>query len=432
MAIPGQRFELDLDAPNFTANVVQDDGERPFDPCFVVKEIQEHEPAGIPAAPKKKLTKSGFPEHKTRGRISAFKQRQQAGAASSPTPAISAHNATELPFSTQVPPSDRAIAHHVSKKYGYDPNAQVKADIEEENKRRIAEMSDRDIEEARAELMQSLDPAFIERLLRKANIDDEAHGTSIPENGTAHPDQQRGLDNAHQQSVLEQMDTEQMDSRAISAESPAGPAVHFPAPPRPANDFVPLDPNAPTFLADLRTHYFPDTPHDPSTLSWLQDPTMEENEDSPYNPTKTAYTPSSLRFGFSGRLIAPADSLDIDVSKGLHHHGEAPSSAGYTIPELAILARSALPNQRCIAYQLLGRILYRLGRGDFGPRGMELPEGLWTIIEKERVVELIMNEASKEGDHVSAKSYATEALWLWRRGGGGERGLLRSGEKRVA
>jgi hypothetical protein len=50
-------------------------------------------------------------------------------------------------------------------------------------------------------------------------------------------------------------------------------------------------------------------------------------------------------------------------------------------------------------------------------------------VEKERVIEVIMSEANRNGGHVSAKAYATEALWLWRRGGGGDRGLLKETER---
>lgn len=81
-----------------------------------------------------------------------------------------------------------------------------------------------------------------------------------------------------------------------------------------------------------------------------------------------------------------------------------------------------------MAYQVLGRMLYRLGRGDFGPRGSELQEGLWACVEKERSIEIMMSEANRTVGHVSAKSYATEALWLWRKGGGGERGVSKPGE----
>ncbi len=49
-------------------------------------------------------------------------------------------------------------------------DAQQKVEISEENKRRVAEMSIEDIEEARAELTRSLNPAFLERLLKRAKL----------------------------------------------------------------------------------------------------------------------------------------------------------------------------------------------------------------------------------------------------------------------
>ncbi|KIX01064.1 uncharacterized protein Z518_10130 [Rhinocladiella mackenziei CBS 650.93] len=416
MAIRGQRFELDLDADDFTVRPLDEESSSVLNTPFSVKEIQEHESDTSPAAPSLKSSKSGFPEHKPRRNVSAFKKRQQAG-----------HLPDRPPASSHVEPSDTAIRHHVGKKYGVDLGSPSKAEISEENKRRIAEMSIEDIEEARAELMQNLNPAFLDRLLKRANIDeDQQDQAQWPEDDaeeTGETDDSRNT--AATTSNLS-------EAAAMSAQSnDARPAIHFPVPPRSADDYVPLDSDDPSFLSDLRSHYFPDTPHDVSSLNWLQDPTEEENQASFYNPEKESFLASALRFGFDGRLIPPRQSLEIDVKKGLHHHGDAPSSAGYTILELAMLARSTLPNQRCMAYQTLGRILYRLGRGDFGSRGSELPEALWSVIEKERPIEVMMSEANRQSGHASAKAYAIEALWLWRKGGGGDRGVLKPSQNRA-
>ena len=105
-------------------------------------------------------------------------------------------------------------------------------------------------------------------------------------------------------------------------------------------------------------------------------------------------------------------------TKGLHHHGEAPEAAGYTVPELARLARSAFPAQRCIAFQTLGRLLYRLGRGEFGYEDSEIAKGLWRCVEEGKVVETLEEAASAEGGHQGSKVYAVEAVWLWQKGGG--------------
>jgi hypothetical protein len=112
-----------------------------------------------------------------------------------------------------------------------------------------------------------------------------------------------------------------------------------------------------------------------------------------------------------------------------------------------VLSRSAVPAQRCMAYQTLGRILYRLGQGEYGvekPRqdtdgpvqvaknpdteesedddeadvGSAMASGLWSCIEEGRVVETMTEEANKTKGHLTARTFAQEALWNWRRGGG--------------
>lgn len=417
MAVRGKRFELDLEAENFEFNPFNEDGADIPPVENIVREIQEHESADIPPPPKSKSTKSGFPEPKQRKSMSAFKQSRRSN-----------QNKSKTNSPSKKEPSDRAIMHHIAKNHGVDLETKEKAEISEENKHRLDQMSTDDIEQARNELMRSLKPAFIERLLKRANIEEDEQTQKFDEDMEVNADevtvQDHDIENAPQSPPQKQDSREHLITSDANSSS-----IHFPAPPRSADDFVPLDPNSSSFLADLKTHYFPNTPHDPSVLSWLQDPSTEENTHSSYNPEKDSYSTSSLRFNFIGRLIPPKESLDIEVSQGLHHHGEAPSSAGYTIPELAILERSALPNQRCIAYQTMGRILFRLGRGDFGTRGSELQEGLWALIERERVIEIMMSEANRETGHMSAKSYATEALWLWRKGGGGDRGVLKPTEK---
>lgn len=170
--------------------------------------------------------------------------------------------------------------------------------------------------------------------------------------------------------------------------------------------------------------------------------------------------PSSIRFSLRGTILAPETSLSLPTNLGLHHHGDDPQAAGYTIPELAILSRSTFPAQRCVAWQVLGRILYRLGKAEFGERGGQLSEGLWFCIEKEGVVAGMLTEAdggvnsdlgkiktdgkdknggesesgppvaSGIGRHASATAWAVEGVWLWQKGGAGDRGLLREGQHR--
>lgn len=439
MAIRGQRFQLDLDAENWQFNVEgQDDDTEP--PVDVIKEVKERETSDVPPAPsvKTNTSKTGFPEHRRRPK-SAFKLQQQATKGITPQQPV-------------YQPSDRAIIHHAVKKRGIDLGAgKEKADISAENEQRINHMSLDEIEEARADLMKQFNPESLRKLLQRANVDEDKtqeedfdkHEASRPVDPTkktvafVEPEPQEEDTTAKNPDGQQEHRTSTNPDRTedLPAQNQPAPDMHFPAPPRNKDDYKPLDPSSATFLTELREHYFPDLPHDANALSWLQDPTPEEDAQSTYNPDRTGFAPSAIRFSFTGTIITPGESLEIPTTKGLHHHGDAPSSAGYTIPELALLCRSTLPNQRCVAYQILGRILFRLGRGDFGPRGSDLVEGLWTCIERERPVEVMMAEANRDEAkgrvHMSAKVYATEALWLWRRGGGGDRGVLKESQMRA-
>ncbi|VDO54173.1 unnamed protein product [Schistosoma margrebowiei] len=68
------------------------------------------------------------------------------------------------------------------------------------------------------------------------------------------------------------------------------------------------------------------------------------------------------RFDLSGLVVPP--EADVDTYLGLHHHGEEPERAGYTIAEMFHLCRSSVPAQRRLALSMLGSSLVqtRLGR----------------------------------------------------------------------
>ncbi|KAK0713052.1 RPAP1-like protein [Lasiosphaeria miniovina] len=199
--------------------------------------------------------------------------------------------------------------------------------------------------------------------------------------------------------------------------------THFPQAPK----LPDLDPSDPDFLETLHRKFFPNLSADPSKLAWmapLPTPNSTADRESPYYPGQESLPVSVLRFDFRGRLIPPRHSRDIPVTKGLHHHGEAPEAAGYTILELARLARSAVPAQRCLAFQTLGRMLFRLGTGEWGIGAGgrdgdedDLAFAIWRVFKEGRVLESLGEAAAIEGGHMSSKAYATEALWLFEKGG---------------
>lgn len=463
----GERVNLNFDTGAVEKLEPQEQNVLPM-PSFpsFVSDIQERDAAHItpPVAPSLKPNANGFPAHKKRTpRVSAFKQQraakdQQTTAASKP------------PTRTQDAPTSKPRSA-----FAPDPDEERRA-IDEENRRTIAAMSDAEIEQERQELMSSLNPALLQKLLLRSNIDQGSNEQDFPTEPPAPPVPDKKPeplpsmtstkkvsfaapqpDNEPQpQDPPATATTETASSAAIQSalEQQTTDSIHFPQPQQPPD----LDPNDPAFLKNLHEKYFPNLPYDPSTLSWMA-PIDPSDKKSPYHPSQTALNPSELRFDFAGNLLAPSVARAIPTDRGLHHHADAPEAAGYTIPELAVTARSRVPSQRCIAYQTLGRILYRLGRGEFGVEaaqqttdgpvrvaknpavvenkndddddddgewveedvGSAIAAGLWQCIEDGKVIETLTEEANKDRGHLTARTFAQEALWNWRRGGGRKR-----------
>jgi hypothetical protein len=456
----GERVNLNFDTGAVEKLEPEDDYQAalPTFPTFVGDILErESSPANPPAAPSLKASVNGFPVHKKRTpRVSAFKQQRAAKEQQAAAAATS--KAT-----TQDAPKVRNT--------GLDP-AKERSSIDNENNQRLAAMSAEEIEEERRELMQSLSPALIQKLMARSNIDEgsnerdlypvepailpttdkteskskcKSSSTKKVSFATTEPNHEV----ASQQPEIASLTSTTSLSDATSASDPTSDStqdsIHFPTPRQPPD----LDPNDPDFLENLHEKYFPNLPYDPNALSWMK-PIDPSDKSSPYHPSQTALNAAELRFDFKGTLLAPSVARSIPSDRGLHHHADAPEAAGYTIPELAVLSRSAVPAQRCMAYQTLGRILYRLGQGEYGVEkarqdtdgpvqvarnpeaeesedddeedvGSAMAAGLWSCIEEGRVVETMTEEANKTKGHLTARTFAQEALWNWRRGGGRKR-----------
>lgn len=445
--IRGQRFEVDLGSDD-----EQDSKAATSLPGAFVGDILERKPTAVkaPSAPTLK-TKSGFPEHRKRNVESRFKQAKGANGGQTQTKPLQTGSTQELSQDASIPPSTASGGDGEPKSW----EEEEKQRIDAENRQKLAGMSATEIEEERQELMSSLSPALLERLLKRSNINSGSNETDLSREpqatptGTerpkkpaaktvsfADPDAERPKKATAKAVSFAEPDAEDdipeaEDERNQDA-SPTEPlphsSMHFPRPPQPPD----LDPASATFLEDLHDKYFPSLPSDPDKLEWMQ---ASKTTKDPYDPTASAFSAKELRFSFAGELLAPKTAALIPVTAGLHHHGLAPDAAGYTISELAHLSRSMYAAQRCIAFQTLGRILYRLGKGEFGDAGEpgadtvgaedtfgELARGLWREVEQEKVIETLVAESEGRGvdggRHVSAKAYATEAVWLWRKGGG--------------
>jgi hypothetical protein len=427
----GHRFELNLDDEDDASAHAPTTLSGPF-----VGDILERK-SNTSAAPRPPTlqTKSGFPEHPKRKVESRFKQ--------SSTSSQIAGVPKDVP-TTQFSQPDDAPSKNVESGKAKTWEEDEKGRIDLENRQKLAQMSPAEIEAERQELMHSLSPVLLQRLLQRSNIESGSGETDLSKQSmaseieTSHPKKEKlktvsFAEPELSQPVTLQPEADELENDHLEAPIAEEPlphsSVHFPRAPQPPD----LDPSSDTFLQDLHEKYFPSLPSDPDKLEWMQ-PSTSAAKDT-YSPSATALNPKDLRFNFKGELIPPKTASEIPVTAGLHHHGDAPEAAGYTIAELAHLAHSSFAPQRCIAFQTLGRILYRLGRGEFGDSGEpgadtvgaedtfgELARGLWREIDREQVIQTLVRESEGKGvdggKHVSARAYATEAVWLWRKGGG--------------
>ncbi|KAI1259724.1 RPAP1-like protein [Xylariaceae sp. FL1019] len=430
-----------------------------------VKEKEIDEPKA-PSFPQLRTTTTGFPEHKKRGKISAFKQKRQG------LPSEQKSNVFLSSSDQPLSPPTNDPSPAASPSQPAPPTE--KESIDRENNQKLASMSPREIEQARQQLFNGLDPSILQMLLKRANLDDGAnasdfdkvqpgkqddsstttktpeiqaedtssasapHSSELPVKATPEAETSKPQSTTPSSPSISPKPTKtkipQPNKTAHRPDDDTAPAIppadhiiqphehshtHFPRAPQPSD----LDPSDPNFLANLHSKYFPSLPADPSKLAWMAPVPTEDSPadlDSPYHPEQSTLSISSLRFDFFGALLPPRISRAIPVSMGLHHHGEAPESAGYTIAELARLCRSAVPGQRCMAYQTLGRILYRLGVGQFGgTKQDDVSIGLWRQIDEGEIMRSLKEEASLEEGrgHRSARAFAIEALWLFEKGG---------------
>lgn len=464
----GQRFDINLSSED-ESDISKHT--KPFGAASLtlVRDIKERpSPSSVPSAPRTKNSETGFPAHnKRRTRPSTFKQAR----------------ANQHPKTADEQTPAPATSHPQSSHENKESRGDAAREIDDENKLRMAQMSPEEIEKARQELLSTLSSSLIERLLKRANIDEDKGAEKQDIEPRPPNPQRKTLDKEDEQleELLKRANIDKGEGAQTETAHHAEPRqfpqtqnpfikkVSFAAAPRtsdpdapplisppdllpasstPTRDLShhsqiilpsppPLDPDSPNFLSLLRETYFPSLPATPQSLSWLA-PIPNHTTDassSSYSPNLDSLPASSLRFDFKGHLLPPRLAAQIPTIQGLHHHGDAPDAAGYTIPELARLARSAFPAQRCIAFQTLGRVLYRLGRGDFGPVGGEeeeegdgdkggggdLVEGLWELMEQGKVVDVLCEVAGREGESAGNRScwvFATEAVWLWRKGGG--------------
>ncbi|XP_078594205.1 RNA polymerase II-associated protein 1-like isoform X3 [Branchiostoma floridae x Branchiostoma japonicum] len=221
--------------------------------------------------------------------------------------------------------------------------------IHQENIARLSTMTEEQIQQERDKLLQTLDPSLIQFLASKkkhqstgetqhtsnespltapVGTADQAH---VPTAGLS------AVSSLSEEERLRSLVSEQDNSEdVLLAEMDTG---------VPLQEQVPIQSSKDWLNMDIVEH---------EKLEWMKDLPAPKPGD---NKGKVA------RFDLEGQLMCR--DKDVPTHLGLHHHGDEPEVAGYTLEELFMLSRSRLPQQRSLALRVLARIVARARNGEF-------------------------------------------------------------------
>ncbi|KAF9557356.1 RNA polymerase II associated protein 1 [Mortierella alpina] len=233
---------------------------------------------------------------------------------------------------TSLPPKPATHLHSVLKKTPDTPHSTLMEQIDEENKQKLAQMSHADIEEQRAELMRTLDPALVKKLLKRNTVQRRvsfSEGVKVEDKVVNIHDIKLGREHSAFQAKRNE---EQEGDHPLA----------------------------------LKKKYYPDVPAEPEKLEWMgiEDDVGASARSAPGKsvaPGPQPYTvqeedppAAHYRFDFAGRII---NGQETPVHLGLHHHGMEPTQAGYTLSELLHLIRSTVPSQRILPLNIVAKVL---------------------------------------------------------------------------
>ncbi|KAI9260173.1 hypothetical protein BY458DRAFT_516808 [Sporodiniella umbellata] len=178
-----------------------------------------------------------------------------------------------------------------------------------DNVERINQMSEKELEEAREEIMNTLSSESIAILMK--GLKRESNLNSKP---TEKP-----------------LDQEPVAKRAVPEEED---------------------------LFEMKRKYFPDVPLESDKLAWMDERfgKLKEQPETKSDMSEVEKVFRTVRFDLQGDIC---DGKLVPVHEGLHHHGDEPEKAGYTLAELFYLMRSQVPSQRGLVLTIVARILIK-------------------------------------------------------------------------
>ncbi|KAJ2795306.1 hypothetical protein H4R21_005161, partial [Coemansia helicoidea] len=368
-------------------------------------------------------------------KMSLFAQRrlaQQSQGSSSSGSAGSDGRASQgagpSPAATFLPKLMAPIPEHRPAGPPGDQLTSVHEQISRENADRISGMTDAEIHQAQDEIRAALSGDAIKRLLSRK----QAARDSAPQP----PAESEGGDKSGSGRPPKQV---RFAADAPGAENSG--ADEVPPPPPPAEwvddadaaeprGFFDVDDNSTGqdggFYASMRRKQFPSEVVEDAQLAWMlghqqsKSPMEQAISESRARDSRAAaaavaassaedplQSPAScLRFAFDGQILEEEDT--VPTNAGLHHHGDEPDRAGYTIPELLHLSRSAVPAQRAVTMATLGAIVHKINVGAWDlAQSAEVYAGLldW---QAELYFAHGIADASK-----TSRAEAVVALWTW-------------------
>ncbi|KAG0341311.1 hypothetical protein BG000_009551 [Podila horticola] len=230
-----------------------------------------------------------------------------------------------------LPPKPSAPLHSVLKKTSDTPQSVLMEQINDENRQKIATMTEQEIEESRAELMRNLDPELIKKLLNRRTVPRRvsfSEGIKVEDKVVSIQEAKIGRE--HSSFQAKRHEEEEGDH--------------------------PLA---------LKKIFYSDLPAEPEKMEWMGIEGASEGAKvpgksiapgtQPYIVQEADPAAAHFRFDFAGRII---NEEDTPVHLGLHHHGADPTKAGYTLSELLHLIRSTVPSQRIIPLNVVAKVLH--------------------------------------------------------------------------
>ncbi|KAF9121876.1 RNA polymerase II associated protein 1 [Mortierella sp. 14UC] len=237
----------------------------------------------------------------------------------------------------------RPALQSVLKRASDSPQSALREQIDEENKNKLASMSQEEIEEERAELMRILDPELIKKFMKR--------GTS-----------QRRVSFSEGVKVEDKV-VNIHDVRFSHGESSSFQAKRH-------------EEEGGDHPLALKKNYYSDVPAEPEKMEWMGIDGVDSLSDGPrpapgksVAPGQQPYTvqeadppAARYRFDFGGQIMTDEDT---PIHLGLHHHGMDPTKAGYTLAELLHLIRSTVPSQRILPLNIVAKVLQNCRNPDF-------------------------------------------------------------------